>query len=45
MHLQKMLGHETMEMVTRYVFLAQIDLEREHEIASPVERLVTFYTP
>lgn len=35
--LQKILGHTTMEMVKTYLALAQIDLDRGHRLASPVE--------
>lgn len=34
--LQMMLGHSTMEMVRRYLALAQADLDNMHKIASPV---------
>lgn len=40
LHLQQILGHATMEMVNRYVLLAQVDLDQEHEMASPVKRIV-----
>lgn len=37
--LQEMLGHTTMEMVKRYVHLAQADLDNSHRRASPVDNL------
>ena len=35
--LQKMLGHETLDMVRRYVELASDDVEQAHKTASPVD--------
>jgi site-specific recombinase XerD len=34
--LKEILGHSTMEMVQRYVHLAQVDIEEAHRQASPV---------
>ena len=34
--LQMALGHTTMEMVRTYLALAETDLQRAHEVASPV---------
>lgn len=36
--LQKILGHTTLDMVKKYLAIAQCDLDRDHEIASPVKR-------
>lgn len=35
--LQDLLGHETMDMVRRYLHLAQVDLDAGHRLASPVD--------
>lgn len=36
--LQKLLGHESLDMVRRYVALAQVDVEAAHRRCSPVDR-------
>ena len=37
--LQRVLGHETLDMVRRYVYLTTHDLHKAHEICSPVDNL------
>lgn len=36
-HLQQTLGHSTMSMVKHYLALSQVDIDQDHQIASPVE--------
>jgi site-specific recombinase XerD len=38
--LQRMLGHTTLDMVKRYVALAEGDLVARHRAASPADRLM-----
>ena len=35
--LQMMLGHATLDMVKNYLALAQVDLDQNHKLASPVD--------
>ncbi len=38
--LQRILGHTTLDMVKRYVALADVDLVARHRVASPADRLM-----
>lgn len=38
--LQKTLGHSTMDMTKHYVHLAEGDLRDQHEIASPIKKII-----
>lgn len=38
--LQRILGHTTLDMVKRYVALADVDLVARHRLASPADRLM-----
>jgi site-specific recombinase XerC len=37
---QRILGHTTLDMVKRYVALADVDLVARHRVASPADRLL-----
>lgn len=39
-HLQQMLGHTTMEMTERYVYLSKKDVDEVHYTASPLNKLM-----
>lgn len=39
-HLQQMLGHTTMEMTEKYVYLSKRDVEEVHYTASPLNKLL-----
>lgn len=39
-HLQQMLGHTTMEMTEKYVYLSKSDVDEVHYTASPLNRLL-----
>jgi site-specific recombinase XerD len=34
--LQRILGHTTLDMVKRYLSISQIDMDRDHALASPI---------
>lgn len=38
--LQQILGHTTLDMVKRYVSLADADVAAKHRVASPADRLI-----
>jgi hypothetical protein len=38
--LQRILGHTTLDMVKRYVALADVGLVARHRVASPADRLM-----
>ncbi|MGH9890767.1 MAG: hypothetical protein ACREA0_02030, partial [bacterium] len=43
--LQKLLGHTTLYMVKRYVELASVDVQAQHERYSPADSLLRRTTP